>query len=409
MTHKKSIKAICFALLIPVFSIGQNIYPPSGNVGIGSTSPSAKLHIVDTGNSGVTTLQLNNRVKFRGDGVINWGASADYGILSWDTGKTVVGGQSGKDLSLLAGASEKMIIKTNGNVSIGSTSPSAKLHIVDAGNSGVTTLQLNNRVKFRGDGVINWGASADYGILSWDTGKTVVGGQSGKDLSLLAGASEKMIIKTNGNVSIGSTNPSAKLHIVDAGNSGVTTLQLNNRVKFRGDGVINWGASADYGILSWDTGKTVVGGQSGKDLSLLAGASEKMIVKTNGNVGIGTTTPNSKLSVAGEIHSKEVKVSVNVGADFVFEDDYKLPSLEFVEKYVRKNNHLPEIASAKDMKENGIHLSEMSIKLLQKIEELTLYAIQQENKFKKQEKTNKELQEQLARIETLLTKNNLTK
>lgn len=101
------------------------------------------------------------------------------------------------------------------------------------------------------------------------------------------------------------------------------------------------------------------------------------LVYNSGNVGVGTSTPGSKLTVAGNIAAREVKVTVDAGADFVFENDYKLPSLESVEEFIIKNNHLPGIASAEEMQQDGINLSIMNIKLLQKIEELTLYSIKQ--------------------------------
>ncbi|MFZ0597037.1 MAG: hypothetical protein WAM46_08650 [Flavobacterium sp.] len=104
------------------------------------------------------------------------------------------------------------------------------------------------------------------------------------------------------------------------------------------------------------------------------------IVANNGNVGIGTANPTSKLTVAGDINSREVKVTVNAGADFVFENNYELLTLEVLAEYIKTNKHLPEVPSAKTMQENGINLSEMNIKLLQKIEELTLYAIEQDKK-----------------------------
>jgi hypothetical protein len=125
------------------------------------------------------------------------------------------------------------------------------------------------------------------------------------------------------------------------------------------------------------------------DLFSTNGATLAIKAIQNGNVGIGTTNPTSKLTVAGNINSREVKVSVDAGADFVFEKDYTLPSLQEVEKFVTENKHLPEIASAKEMQKEGINLSEMNIKLLQKIEELTLYVIEQNKRIELLEKKNK--------------------
>ncbi|WP_461639621.1 hypothetical protein [Labilibaculum euxinus] len=113
--------------------------------------------------------------------------------------------------------------------------------------------------------------------------------------------------------------------------------------------------------------------------------------RRSGNVGIGTTSPTAKLEVNGTIKATEIKVEAQT-ADFVFEEDYELKSLEEVEQFVQTNKHLPDIPSAKEMKENGVGLAEMNKLLLQKVEELTLYVIElkKENKaIKSIIKTNK--------------------
>lgn len=93
------------------------------------------------------------------------------------------------------------------------------------------------------------------------------------------------------------------------------------------------------------------------------------------NVGIGTTTPQYTLSVNGTIQAKEVRVETG-WSDFVFEKNYKLRSLNEVEKYINQNHHLPEIPSASDIQKNGLAVADVQTKMMQKIEELTLYIIQ---------------------------------
>lgn len=118
---------------------------------------------------------------------------------------------------------------------------------------------------------------------------------------------------------------------------------------------------------------------------------------TTGKIGVGTSNPDALLTVKGNIHAQEVRVDLSVPADYVFKSDYKLMPLKDVEQYVKNNSHLPEIPSATEIKQNGLNLGEMQNKLLQKLEEMTLYIISQQkqiDELKLQiEKLKKQLQE----------------
>jgi hypothetical protein len=125
----------------------------------------------------------------------------------------------------------------------------------------------------------------------------------------------------------------------------------------------------------------------------------------SGNVGIGTTNPNQKLTVNGTIYGKEVKVDLSVpGPDYVFEKEYPLQSLEEIKAYIEQNKHLPEVPSAKEMEANGINLGEMNMLLLKKIEELTLHSIQMNKKiYELIEKTNSQ-NEKILELQTKIHK-----
>lgn len=121
---------------------------------------------------------------------------------------------------------------------------------------------------------------------------------------------------------------------------------------------------------------------------------------SNGSVGIGTTdTRGFELAVKGNIGAEEIQVKTSYWSDFVFEEDYDLKDLEEVETFIKKNKHLPNIPSEKEVLKNGVELGKMDAKLLQKIEELTLYMIEQ----------NKQTKKLIEKVENLEQENKLLK
>ena len=198
-------------------------------------------------------------------------------------------------------------------------------------------------------------------------------------------------------VGIGNTNPTQ-------------TLDLSGKMLLRNsDNNNGWG----YSYFYWGGHSLVLGAEPDKDKSVLVeirpGGSddhaltsqlrmyvsdgidthfEKIRLHTtdnswilsNANFGLGTNNPQYKLDVIGTIRAREIIVNT-YGADFVFEQGYKLRPLPELETYIERNSHLPDIPSATDMQAGGMGVSEMQTLLLQKIEELTLYIIEQDKKI----------------------------
>lgn len=197
---------------------------------------------------------------------------------------------------------------------------------------------------------------------------------------------------TTANVGIGTTAPGYRLTVsgVGSNNSGQTDVQIT------GTGNVGGGInliSSDSGgknwlILSTGSGTGIPGSLGLYDTS--AGA-YRFVVSSVGNVGIGTSTPQHLLHVAGIIGAEEVIVS-STGADYVFRPGYRLRPLNEVASYIKEHHHLPEIPSEAEVSKGGVSLGEMQAKLLAKIEELTLHMIRADQE-------NRELRERVARLE----------
>jgi len=145
---------------------------------------------------------------------------------------------------------------------------------------------------------------------------------------------------------------------------------------------------SDYGSYRLNDGKLIVK-QGNAVVEGNITAENDLFVE--GNVGIGTGNPDEKLTVKGKIHAEEVKVDLSVPPDYVFEkyytgesllkSDYQMPTLQEIEAFTKLNHHLPNVPSAEEIQKDGLKLGEMTSILLQKIEELTLYTIEQEKRI----------------------------
>ena len=231
-----------------------------------------------------------------------------------------------------------------GKLGVGTTNPQEMLHVNGAIRGGGT----NGEVTLKGDnGSITIGAP-DTQTMVFDTDRS------------------KFVFNKpiNGNGPYGSLNITTTTGYLEFGpmDSGNVRFKTN-MTGYHFDKTITLG----NGTLSSATKMTFTTNYT----------TNCMTLATNGNVGIGTTSPSYKLDVAGTIRANEIIVNTT-GADFVFADDYQLRPLSEVKAFIIENKHLPEIKSAQEMQENGVGINELQTQLLQKIEELTLYLIQQE-------------------------------
>ena len=133
------------------------------------------------------------------------------------------------------------------------------------------------------------------------------------------------------------------------------------------------------------SGGTYIRGYGDQSVIFRNGSDETLVtILHNGGVGIGTAdTKGHKLAVAGSVIAERVKVKLqSAWPDYVFRKDYQLPSLQELEQYILRHQHLPGIPAEGEVMKDGVDLGEMNKKLLQKVEELTLYIIRQEKEMK---------------------------
>lgn len=132
--------------------------------------------------------------------------------------------------------------------------------------------------------------------------------------------------------------------------------------------------------------------------SLITNRTAKVTILPNGNVGIGTPDPDTKLSVNGNIRAQGLKVEMTGWPDHVFNPSYHLPSLKSVKNYIAEYGHLLEVPSEKEVIKNGIDVGQMNKILLKKIEELTLYVLQKDDQILQQNMRLKKFESRLDQL-----------
>lgn len=268
-------------------------------------------------------------------------------------------------------------------------------------NSAATTVSIDSSGVSNGGHMYIRDAAGSDGLFFGGVNADIA--SDGQTLNLNRSNNENISMAAGGgNVGIGTTSPDHEL-IVQGDDPAFqirddTTDNSANAARIelleRAGGNFNGGA-----FLWWngETNKFHIGTKaSGTNTSVI------VVDRATDNVGIGTSTPgNYRLAVNGPMRAKEIVVETG-WSDFVFEDDYDLPTLEQVEAHIEKHGHLQDIPSAADVAKNGVKVGEMESKLLQKVEELTLHLIDMNKRLGELECENTLLRSEMNESATLV-------
>ena len=325
--------------------------------------------------------------------VYNGGASGfvqlwNDNALIWKRGNQWGGLRLGNATDLGAsGWAERIRITDAGNVGIGSTGPGYPLTIDNDG----PAWNSHGRAKYPSI-MVNAGnrtgagiaIADDGGFFDWNDNYITYEPLNDNGLGLRISNSN---LTVDNNVAIGTTSPRGKLDV--------------------------WGGSL-YVTGADIQGTFVAGAQAGIAYMGCNAFNNGIAIMPNGYVGIGTNdTKGYRFAVNGDAIFTKVKVKPYPWADYVFHASYKLRPLNEVEQYIKQHHHLPEVPSAAAVEKDGLDVGDNQAMLLKKIEELTLYVIEQNKKLeeqnKKQQVQNEKLQELDRRVNALQQENDRLK
>ena len=265
------------------------------------------------------------------------------------------------------------VISREGNVGIGTSTPAAKLEVNMFNPNGTPQSGL----LLKTNSFFTWpNAESSYFIKAEELGNT----------------NATFVLNGKGYLGMGNATPIYPLTLETTetvmasfkhNGVGNSSVRIGNNNGYMNLGV---GATTVHPYI-WSSTNGFIIGNDGDPTVFVNGMG-------NGSVGIGTVSTGSfKLAVEGKIGAREVQVTLsNPFPDYVFDSKYKLRSLSSLENYINENKHLPNIPSAAEVEKNGgVELGKLNTKLLEKVEELTLYIIEINKKVEKLEKENEAL------------------